>query len=146
MGFGAEFEAQLASGLGELLSLVHKSADGEVWAAVSRGRIVGTVWMDGSMPNSEKGGGEGGARRVLVRAFIVDGCVRGRGVGRRLITEAIRWADETAFEEVELWTFKGLDAARKLYDRCGFVLREEIVSAKWGAELMVQHFVRVRKS
>lgn len=146
MALGAFFEAELATGLGELLSRIRTSGEGDVWAAVAGGRIVGTVWMGDSMSKSKKDGGECDVRRAHLRAFIVDGCVRGRGVGRRLITEALGWADVTGYEEVELWTFKGLDAARKLYDGCGFVLREEMVSAMWGAELMVQHFVRERKS
>ena len=122
--------------------------DAEVWAAVSNQKIVGTVWMDdGSAPHYENGNTEKvRAKRAHLRAFIVDGSIRGRGVGSRLIGEAMNWADEKGFAEVELWTFQGLDAARKLYDAAGFVLKEEMVEPRWGPNMCVQHFVRQRKA
>lgn len=120
--------------------------DAEVWAAVSSQKIVGTVWMDdGSAPHYESGDTEKGCvKRAHLRAFIVDGSMRGKGVGSRLISEAMKWAEEKGFAEVELWTFKGLDAARKLYDAAGFVLKEEMVEPRWGPNMCVQHFVRER--
>lgn len=77
-----------------------------------------------------------------LRSFIVDSTTQGKGVGRRLINAAMEWADNRGFEEVELWTFKGLDAARKLYEGVGFELKEEMRSERWGTELIVQRFVR----
>jgi GNAT superfamily N-acetyltransferase len=99
---------------------------------------MGTVWMDGNPSDADNPE----TKVAHLRAFIVDDSVRGRGAGRKLLSAAIEWADEQGFAEVKLWTFKGLDAARKLYDEFGFVLQEEMMSAKWGRELMVQHFVR----
>jgi hypothetical protein len=55
----------------------------------------------------------------------------------------MEWADSKGLEEVELWTFKGLDAARKLYEGVGFELKEEMRSERWGTEMMVQRFVRI---
>jgi len=39
---------------------------------------------------------------------------------------------------------KGLDAARHLYEREGFLLAEEYAGAQWGVSLMEQRFVRER--
>ena len=41
-----------------------------------------------------------------------------------------------------LWTFKGLDAARHLYERHGFRLAEEYAGAQWGVNLVEQRFER----
>ena len=132
------FESELSTDLGPLLSrLSPENLNDEVWAAVTNNKIVGTVWMDGSssMSNNE-------TKAARLRAFIVDSTIHGKGVGRKLLGRAIEWADEKGLEEVELWTFKGLDAARKLYDGAGFALVEEMMGEKWGKEVMVQHFVR----
>ncbi|KAH6721178.1 GCN5-like N-acetyltransferase [Leptodontidium sp. MPI-SDFR-AT-0119] len=83
--------------------------------------------------------------KVHLRGFVVDESVRGGGVGKRMLDAALKWADERRFEEVHLWTFKGLDAARKLYEGRGFVLRDQEMKSMWeGKELLVQHLVRVR--
>ncbi len=51
-----------------------------------------------------------------MRWFILDDSCRGSGIGRRLLSEAMAFCDSRQFSAVQLWTFKGLDAARKLYE------------------------------
>jgi hypothetical protein len=46
------------------------------------------------------------------------------GVGRRLLHEAVTFCDQQRFSAIRLWTFKGLDAARRLYESLGFELYE----------------------
>ena len=46
------------------------------------------------------------------------------------------------FARTGLWTFKGLDAARHLYERNGFRLVNEYAGAQWGVNLMEQRFER----
>jgi hypothetical protein len=41
-----------------------------------------------------------------------------------------------------LWTFQGLDTARALYERHGFVLVKEQLGARWGNTVTEQQFVR----
>ncbi len=43
---------------------------------------------------------------------------------------------------VHLWTFRGLDAARRLYEANGFALVEEQPGRQWGEEVIEQRFVR----
>lgn len=43
-------------------------------------------------------------------------------IGRRLLKEAMHSVDQHAFAAAQLWTFKGVDAARRLYEPCGFEL------------------------
>ena len=46
------------------------------------------------------------------------------------------------FRSVQLWTFQGLDAARRLYESYGFQLEEEWPGAQWGKEVVEQRFER----
>jgi len=82
----------------------------------------------------------GGAAHL--RWFIVDDGLRGYGIGRALIGRAMAFVDEAGFGETRLWTFKGLDAARALYEQAGFQLAEEASGAQWGTEVVEQVFVR----
>jgi hypothetical protein len=59
-----------------------------------------------------------------------------------LLAEAVAFCDRQGFAETQLWTFRGLDAARRLYESCGFVLAEERPGSQWGAETLEQRFVR----
>ncbi len=52
------------------------------------------------------------------------------------------FCDKRSTGEVHLWTFKGLDAARWLYESNGFSLAEEYVGDQWGSEVLEQRFVR----
>lgn len=131
-GFGRSFEALVASGLAAFAERLDRSCNG-LWAALKGERVVGTVVIDGE----DLGSGLG-----HLRWFIVDDEARGQGAGRALLAEAIAFCDRQGFGETHLWTFRGLDAARHLYEAHGFVLAEERVGAQWGVEVMEQRFVR----
>ncbi len=133
-GFGAVFEALLATQMGELVPRLSNPKN-EVFAALDgRGEIAGVVWIDGEL----------GMGKAHLRFFIVDMKMAGKGVGRMLMDAAMKFVDGNEIEECHLWTFKGLHAARKLYDKAGFVLVDEGFKTPWGSEVWVQHFVRKR--
>ena len=54
------------------------------------------------------------------------------------------FCDRRKFAETHPWTFRGLDAARHLYEAHGFVLAEERSGKQWGKTVMEQRFVRRR--
>ncbi len=98
-------------------------------------RIVGMVAIDGE---------DLGPGIAHLRWFIVDDGVRGQGVGRELLDAAVRFSDRQGCGQIQLWTFRGLDAARRLYEAQGFELVEERPGRQWGPEVMEQHFLRRR--
>ena len=98
-------------------------------------RIVGMVAIDGE---------DLGPGIAHLRWFIVEDGVRGQGVGRELLDAAVRFSDRQGFHQIQLWTFCGLDAARRLYEAQGFELVEERPGRQWGSEVMEQHFLRRR--
>ena len=134
VGFGASFEAQLARGLADFISRLEKP-ENAIWHARLEDRILGSIVIDG----------EDLADGVAhLRWFIVGEEIRGAGMGKALLQRALAFCDERQFGETHLWTFKGLDAARSLYESHGFSLAEEYPGDQWGARVIEQKFVRPR--
>ena len=107
-------------------------ADGKaLWLYAENGRSLSSVAIDG---DDETG-------IAHLRWFIVDDSLRGSGVGRQLMSRAMRFVDER-FSETYLWTFKGLDAARHLYESFGFQLTSESEGMQWGTNVVEQRFSR----
>lgn len=63
---------------------------------------------------------------VELVSMWIDPSARGAGVGRQLVEEVVRWAGQRDAREVRLWVTRGNDTAVRLYERCGFVLTEEV--------------------
>lgn len=135
-GFGVFFESQVAGGLADFARRLQRPGN-RWWLAVMDGRVVGSVAIDGENHAAD------GAH---LRWFIADDVVRGRGVGRRLLDAALAFCDASGFESVYLWTFRGLDAARRLYESAGFECLQEQPGEQWGAEVFEQRFVRRRST
>lgn len=131
-GFGHFFEGKVAAGIAEFSGRLERPVN-QVWAAIDAEKIVGTVAIDGE---------DLGNNVAHLRWFIMEDGYRGAGIGRRLLDEAISFCTEQEFSEIQLWTFKGLDAARRLYEAHGFILTEEKPGLQWGKEVLEQRFVR----
>ncbi|HXZ55483.1 MAG TPA: GNAT family N-acetyltransferase [Burkholderiales bacterium] len=127
--FGRYFEAKVASELGDLLSRLNPERDC-FWIAAEDGDILGGIAVDGSSDSES----------ARLRSFIVEDSHRGRGLREKLIREALDFCRGAGHRRVFLTTFAGLDAARKLYERHGFVLTEERPNSTWGVEVTEQRF------
>lgn len=132
VGFGAFFEAAVGAALADLTGRLSHPLN-QTWSALGGKRIVGSVSIDGETL---------GENRAHLRTFIIDDSVRGSGVGRQLLNRAVSFCDEQGFDETHLWTFKGLDAARHLYESVGFTLAEEQPGTQWGQLMTEQLFIR----
>ncbi|MGO4302297.1 bifunctional helix-turn-helix transcriptional regulator/GNAT family N-acetyltransferase [Cupriavidus sp. RAF12] len=129
-GFGAFFEKKVATELAEFAGAL--PAEGKaLWLYSENGRALASLAIDG---NNETG-------IAHLRWFIVDDSLRGSGVGRQLMSHAMRFVDER-FSETYLWTFKGLDAARHLYESFDFRLTSESEGTQWGTKVVEQRFNR----
>ena len=131
-GFDAAFEATVAKGLAEFAPRLCNPVN-QIWHARRDGAFVGSIAIDGE----DLGEGIG-----HLRWFIVSDALRGTGVGRTLLGDTLRFCDRQGFRETHLWTFKGLDAARRLYEANGFVLADEYWGDQWGKKVREQRFVR----
>ncbi|MGI9486742.1 MAG: GNAT family N-acetyltransferase, partial [Geminicoccaceae bacterium] len=131
-GFGSAFEAKVASELADFIR-ERDGKDSAIWHATIKDQLLGSIAIDGK---------DLGERRAHLRWFIVDPSCRGIGLGKQLLAAAIDFVDKRHFTETHLWTLKGLDAARSLYERKGFVLMVEYEGDQWGARITEQRWVR----
>ncbi|HTD03682.1 GNAT family N-acetyltransferase [Undibacterium sp.] len=134
VGFGQYFESKVASGLAEFTGRLERPCNG-LWLALQDGKIAGSIAIDGE---------DSGENIAHLRWFILSDQIRGSGFGRKLLSDAIRFCDQQQFTETHLWTFSGLDAARKLYEAEGFSLAQQYTASQWGKEMIEQRFVRPR--
>jgi GNAT superfamily N-acetyltransferase len=130
-GFDISFETQVGVELCEFMRRFRQETDG-FWAALVNGSFAGAVAIDGNQEDGE------GAR---LRWFIVEPSLQGLGIGKTLIRTAIEFCRKAGHKQVFLWTFRGLDPARLLYEREGFCLAEEHNAEQWGARIQEQKFV-----
>ena len=128
--FSVFFEAKVATELSEFLGRYDERRDG-FWTASLNGRVEGSITIDGI--HAEKEGAH-------LRWFIVSDVLRGRGVGNQLIDKALDFCRNKGYKRVYLWTFEGLDAAKHLYEKCGFKLVEQYKGIQWGTEVNEQRF------
>ena len=119
-GFGLRFEAFVAEGLGRFAMQYHAEYDRAWIAEDGAGEAVGSVAV-----------ARASEREAQLRWFIVDAEMRGRGLGRALLREAIAFARSRGYASLFLWTLAELESAVHLYRGEGFVLMEEKINDEW---------------
>ena len=130
-GFGPFFEAKVAQGLGEFMMRYNSDRDG-LWIVNTDQGIQGSIVIDGIHADQD------GAH---LRWFITSDALRGKGTGSELIRNAIKFCSSRQYSHIYLDTFKGLEAARHLYEKFRFSLIEEQRGAQWGTEVIEQRYV-----
>jgi len=88
--------------------IARRLGEGPTWIALLHRTVVGTV---SAVPRGEA---------LYVRSMAVVPEVRGRGVGRLLLEQVERYADERGFRCLDLSTTPFLTSAIALYERAGF--------------------------
>ena len=91
------------------------------WIAEMGGRNVGCVFL---VKDSEA--------VARLRLLLVDPAARGRGLGKRLTDECVRFARERGYKRITLWTHKVLTAARHIYKSAGFTLTSSEAKRSFG--------------
>ncbi|MCX7027122.1 MAG: GNAT family N-acetyltransferase [Spirochaetes bacterium] len=129
-GFGLFFESRIARELSEFLGRYDETRDG-FWTAAVDGRVEGTITIDGVDADGE------GAH---LRWFIVSDALRSKGVGNELLEAAVDFCRGRGYRKIYLNTFKGLEAARHLYEKAGFRLVYERNGSQWGTMVIEQRF------
>jgi GNAT superfamily N-acetyltransferase len=104
--FGRTFEAKVATELAEFIGRLDRPVNA-IWHAEHEGSIVGNIAIDGE---------DLGDGRAHLRWFIVSPTYQGAGLGKALLDSALAFVDQAPFDATKLWTLKGLEAARLIYD------------------------------
>jgi GNAT superfamily N-acetyltransferase len=91
------------------------------WLARKDGKVVGSVFICERESNAAQ-----------LRLLFVDDSARGVGLGRWLVQDAVHYCREAGFGSIFLWTVRGLDRARSVYESLGFRITEEVEQEDWG--------------
>jgi ribosomal protein S18 acetylase RimI-like enzyme len=90
-----------------------RPTDERVWLAQDEGdRFVGIVVVAFAEPDREL---------ASIFSTWVEPAERGRGIGRLLVEAALEWASARGAARAELEVNERMEAARRLYESCGFV-------------------------
>ena len=111
-GLDKSFEVQVGRELSEFMGEFRENRDC-IWVPTVGGRFAGSIAMDG-----RKAAKDG----VRLRWFLVVPEFQGLGIGKALIDRALEFSKGRGYTDLYLWTFRGLDPARSLYERNGFRL------------------------
>ena len=130
-GFGKFFEAKVAAELAGFVSRLDDARDG-LWTACLENRVEGAIVIDGIKARTDA---------AHLRWFILSEGLKGRGLGNELLGRALGFCRERAYKKVFLWTFRGLDTARHLYEKHGFNLKEAFEGDQWGTTVIEQKFM-----
>jgi len=128
-GVDHRFEAFVASSVAEAGRRGFPGEREAVWIVERDGELAGCLGLTDD--------GDAG----VVRWFVLDPSVRGRGLGRRLLGELVDRARELGYERLRLETFSELRTAAHLYRSVGFELTEERTEPLWGRDAITfQHY------
>jgi DNA-binding MarR family transcriptional regulator/GNAT superfamily N-acetyltransferase len=96
------------------------------WIAEKDGEMVGSIVLAKKSKTVSQ-----------LRLLLVEPSARGLGIGKRLITECVRFSRQAGYRKIVLWTQSELAAARHLYEQAGFKLAGEKQHDSWGRKRLV---------
>jgi ribosomal protein S18 acetylase RimI-like enzyme len=127
-GYDTAFEAYVAGGLAEFIHSFKPKKD-RIWLARAHNRVIGSVAIVGRS-----------RLEAQLRWFFVHPEYRGRGIGKKLLTEALRFSKQRKYKKVFLWTTSELDSARHLYVNAGFRKTTETSHMIWGKTVKEERY------
>jgi len=95
------------------------------WIAEKDGEPVGSVFVVKQSATVAK-----------LRLMLVEPKARGLGIGARLVDEGVRFAGQTGYGKITLWTNSVLRAARRIYKEAGFCLIRQERHRSFGHDLV----------
>jgi DNA-binding MarR family transcriptional regulator/GNAT superfamily N-acetyltransferase len=125
-GYDERFEALVAEIAARFVQRFDSKRE-RCWIAERDGQIVGSVFLVSKSKTAAK-----------LRLLLVEPAARGLGVGTRLVSECVRFAEQAGYRRLVLWTQSELDAARRIYERAGFRRVAEEAHQSFGRDLVAE--------
>ncbi len=122
-GFDVTFDAYVASGMAQFVMQYDPQKE-HLWVAETDTTLVGSIAIVKADEDVAQ-----------LRWFLVESQARGKGLGKKLLHEAIEFCKRQNYQKLILWTVSNLEAARHLYDRFGFQVTTTNTHEIWGQEL-----------
>lgn len=131
-GWGPGFEALVAEVIADFAARAAEPGHA-AWIATLDGERAGSILCV-----------DGGEGRAKLRLLLVEPFARGHGIGARLVGECVRFARESGYGQLVLWTNDVLAHARPIYESAGFEMTgsephrmfgPEVVGQDWGLRL-----------
>jgi ribosomal protein S18 acetylase RimI-like enzyme len=97
------------------------------WVVEEAGRLVGAIWLQliEKIPNP----GAEAEKHGYISNLYVEPSRRGAGLGSTLIDTCLRFCEKEAVDAVILWP---TPRSRRLYERYGFAVREDLLERRLG--------------
>ena len=119
-GWDHTFDAYVAIPLAEFAK--SKSLRERIWIVEKEGRFIGSAAI---VKFSEK--------EAQLRWLLLHPEIRGRGLGRQLVEDALDFCRDVGYSSVFLWTVNTLLIAAQLYQSVGFKQTDELTHELWGS-------------
>lgn len=130
-GWNGEFETLITRIYAEYVAAPTHPPKG-LWIAEQDGQVAGSVFI---IPAAEEAAGT-----AQLRMLYTEPAFRGRGIGKRLVEEAVRFSRASGYKRIILWTQDCLVSARRIYQGAGFALVREDKHHAFGADLNGQYW------
>jgi DNA-binding MarR family transcriptional regulator/GNAT superfamily N-acetyltransferase len=125
-GYDEHFEALVAEIVAGFIRRFDPRRE-RCWIAEKDSEVVGSVFLVKKSKTVAQ-----------LRLLLVEPSARGLGIGKRLVSECVRFARQVGYRKITLWTQNDLDAARNIYRAAGFRLAAQKKHHSWGHDLVAE--------